>query len=311
MSRTETAPVLVTGATGFLGSWILARLLGKGKAVVALDLTPDPHRLDNLLPEHERSAIRWMACDVTDGAQLLGIVGDVRPSAIIHLAALQIPACRENPALGAEVNIVGQINVLEAARMHGVERLIYTSSIAAKPRGPANAPDNLYGVFKKAGEEIARLYWRDHGVPSLGLRPFIVYGVGRDEGETSAVTEAIRAAALGRPFTMPFSTRSCFQYAGEVADIFGRCIDARWQGALVSDLTTDIQSTDAILDAIHQVVPDADITASTIERAAPTDGFDNQPLKDIIGPWPNVPLEAGVSQTVMSYRQLARRSNPV
>ena len=88
------------------------------------------------------------------------------------------------------------VNIFEAARDVGVKRIIYTSSAAAKPRGSANAPGNLYGVFKKTGEEVARIFNEENGLPSLGLRPSIVYGVGRDDGETSAITKAMRAAAL-------------------------------------------------------------------------------------------------------------------
>jgi nucleoside-diphosphate-sugar epimerase len=301
----ETRPVLITGATGFLGAWTIARLIEARRPVVASDLTCDTRRLDQLLPAEAQASISWRTCDVTDGDAVQAIVAEVRPSVIIHLAALQIPACRANPVRGAEVNVIGQINVFEAASRHGVDRVIYTSSVAAKPRGPANAPANLYGVFKKAGEEIARIYWEEHGISSLGLRPFIVYGAGRDDGETSAITKAIRAAALGEPYAMPFTTRSCFQYAGEVAEIFRRCAETRWQGALLSDLTTEVNSTDELLAVIRAEVPGALITPSDRVRLSPTGGFDNAPLKAVIGDWPHTTLAEGVRETLRQYRALA------
>lgn len=303
-------PVLVTGANGFLGAWIMAGLAAAGRRVVATDLAWDKRRLDQLLDAKTQAAIRWQVCDVTDTAAVQAVFTEVCPSALIHLAALQIPACRIDPVSCARVNVIGQINVFEAARRHGVGQVIYTSSIAAKPRGPANAPGNLYGVFKKTDEEIARIYWEEHGLSSLGLRPHIVYGVGRDDGETSAITRAIRAAAFNESYILPFATRSCFQYAGEVAEIFRRCSEAAWRGALLSDLTTEVKSTDELVAAIRAAAPDADIKVSTTARVSPSGGFDNTPLKSVIGRWPTISLAEGVRLTIEHYRSLGEESSP-
>jgi len=304
-ARTER--ILLTGATGFLGSWILARLADGEAALHASDISADHARLRRLRPDLPPSRIDFHTCDIRDAAALDALVARIRPTAILHLAALQIPQCDATPALGAAVNVGGQINVFEAARKHGVARVIYTSSIAAMPRGAANAPANFYGVFKRAGEDIARLYWQTHRVPSLGLRPFIVYGVGRDDGETSAITRAIEAAALGRPYQIPFKTQSCFQYADDVADIFARAALARWEGALLSDVSDTVRSTDDVLAAIRAAVPDAAVSAVETERISPSGGFDTSPLAGVIGALPEVSLEEGVRRTVELYRALAAR----
>jgi len=300
-----TGPILLTGSNGFLGAWIIARLVAAGHDVVATDIDRDFSRLKALLPDPPMDRITWRSCDVTDGGAVEAIVSETGPSAIIHLAALQIPQCRGNPVLGAKVNIIGHLNIMEAARIQGVRRVIYTSSIAAKPRGEANAPANLYGVYKKTDEEIARLYWEDHGVPSLGLRPHIVYGVGRDQGETSAITTAIRAAASGEAYEMPFRTESCFQYAGDVAEMFVRAAASDWEGALLSDLTSRVETTSDILSAITSVVPDARITLADESRLSPVAGFETEPLQRIIGPLPDTSLEKGVAETVEIFRRNA------
>jgi len=235
------------------------------------------------------------------------LIEETRPTGIIHLAALQIPQCRERPALGAAINIGGHINIFEAARKAGIDRIIYTSSIAAKPRGPANAPSNLYGVFKKTDEEIARIYWQDHGVPSLGLRPYVVYGVGRDDGETSAITRAIEAAALGKAYEIPFTTRSCFQYAGDVAEMFARAAVASWSGALLSDVTDTVHSTDEVVSAIRAAVPDARVSCAETVRISPCDGFETGALEQVIGRVEEQPLQVGIRETVALYREIAAR----
>jgi len=302
---THPAPrVLITGATGFLGSWIIARLIDNAIPVVATDVNLNHHRLQALKPDLPDGLVDFRLCDVTDAAQVETLVAETQPSAIIHLAALQIPQCAANPSAGAMVNIVGHINMFEAARKHRIRRMIYTSSIAAKPREPANAPSNLYGVFKKTDEEIARIYWQDHQLPSLGLRPYIVYGVGRDEGETSAITTAIKAAALGQSYQIPFNTRSCFQYAGEVAEIFARVAIADWQGALLSDLTDRVHSIDDVVQAIQTVVPGAAVSGSDQTRISPASGFETEALHEVIGRWPETSLEDGVRQSVALFREI-------
>lgn len=300
----KTPRVLITGATGFLGSWIIARLIDNAIPVVATDVNLNHHRLLALKPDLPDGLVDFRVCDVTDAEQVETLVAETEPSAIIHLAALQIPQCSANPTAGAMVNIVGHINMFEAARKHGISRMIYTSSIAAKPRGSANAPSNLYGVFKKTDEEIARIYWQDHKLPSLGLRPYIVYGVGRDEGETSAITTAIKAAALGQPYQIPFNTQSCFQYAGEVAEIFARAAIADWQGALLSDLTDRVHSIDDVLQAIQTVVPGAAVTRSEQNRISPTSGFETAPLHQVIGTWQETSLEDGVRQSAALFQKI-------
>ena len=119
---------------------------------------------------------------------------DIR--AIIHLAALQVPFCKADPAAGAKANVVGTVNVFEAARSRGLKRLAYASSIAAHSFFPG-APwlATLYGAYKLCDEMIARTYAGDWDVPSIGIRPGVVYGVGRDQGLTSKTTVAILAAA--------------------------------------------------------------------------------------------------------------------
>ena len=112
---------------------------------------------------------------------------------VIHLAGLQVPTCRADPILGAKVNVLGTLAVFEAVRLAGdqVKRLVYASSAAVfgppekYPTGPLAddvplVPATHYGVFKCCNEGNARIYFQDFGLSSIGLRPWTVYGVGRD-----------------------------------------------------------------------------------------------------------------------------------
>ena len=295
--------VVVTGASGFLSAWILPKLIARGRKVVAIDIARDETRLRQATQGQPPPGIAWETADLTADGIMSRIAEQYAADTILHLAALQIPACKANPIAGAKVNVVGHVGVLEAARHVGA-RVVYTSSVAAKPRGAANAPANLYGVFKRADEEIARLYAEDFGVPSFGLRPHVVYGVGRDQGETSAVTSAMRAAAIGESYVVPWTTATCFQFADDIAEMFVRVVEAEWNGAHLADMTDNVESTADIIDAIRAIVPTADVRAEGPERISPTSGFDVAPLERVIGPRPLTPLSEGVRRTIDHFREL-------
>src|SRR5262249_55801511 len=155
------------------------------------------------------------------------------------LAGLQVPTCRADPLLGARVNVLGTLSVFEAVRQAAgqVERLVYASSAAifgpADQYAQGSVPDDVppsptthYGVFKCCNEGNARIYFQDHGLSSIGLRPWTVYGVGRDFGMTSEPTKAIKALAVGRPYHISYGGRQDLQYVDDVAQIFVRCLEA-------------------------------------------------------------------------------------
>lgn len=295
--------VVVTGASGFLSAWILPKLIARGRKVVAIDIARDETRLKQVTRGRPPQGIVWETADLTNDGIMSCIAEQYTADTILHLAALQIPACKANPIAGAKVNVVGHIGVLEAARRVGA-RVVYTSSIAAKPRGAANAPANLYGVFKRADEEIARLYAEDFGVASFGLRPHVVYGVGRDQGETSAVTSAMCAAAMGVSYVVPWTTATCFQFADDIAEMFVRVVEAEWNGAHLADMTDNVESTADIVKAIRAIEPAADVRAEGPERISPTTGFDVASLERVIGPRPLTPLREGVQRTIEHFRDL-------
>ena len=149
-----------------------------------------------------------------------------RVRAIIHLAALQVPFCKADPVAGARANVVGTVNVLEAARHHGLKRVAYASSIAALElhAGRALARHALRRLQARQRARPPASTTRTGACPRIGIRPGVVYGVARDQGLTSKTTVAILAAAAGRPYTMPFTGAVSALHAGEVASAFIRAV---------------------------------------------------------------------------------------
>ncbi len=287
----QIGPVLITGGNGFLGRALSKLLTESGESVVSLDLTPSGSLVEG---------VHFEAGNINDIDALTAISQKHQIRAIVHLAALVIPACKADPVLGAEVNIIGHLNMLEIARRLNVRRFVYTSSVAARPRGELESPVNLYGAYKRCCEDISKIWFLEYGIPSIGLRPNVVYGPGREQGETAAITLAIKAAAKGESYHMPFAGSMCFQYLDEVVDVIARCLRATPKAPLVSDVTDQIQSIDEVLAAINSIDPEAKIFASDNMRAAPPE-LDNSPLRNLLGNWPAIGLEAGVRRTYDFY----------
>ncbi len=227
--------VLMTGGYGCIGAWVALQLVQRGEEVWIFDLKEDTHRLDLLLTPEERERVHFLCGDVAEDGAVLAAAQQCEATHLLHLAGLQVPTCRANPLLGARVNVLGTLAVFEAAlKLSGqVQRVVYASSAAVHgPPEPGDVgpradevrltPLTHYGAFKVCNELNARVYWLDHGLSSVGLRPWTVYGVGRDFGVTSEPTKAIKAVAAGRAYAISYGGLQDFQYVADVAAAFLR-----------------------------------------------------------------------------------------
>jgi nucleoside-diphosphate-sugar epimerase len=248
---------------------------------------------------------------------------------IVHLAGLQVPVCRADPLLGAKVNILGTLAVFEAVReLKGqIQRLVYTSSAAvfgppeayshpstsgrgAGGEGPladdvALIPSTHYGVFKCCNEGNARIYFQDNGISSVGLRPWTVFGVGRDFGMTSEPTKAIKSLALGRPYHITYGGVQDMQYVDDVARIAVRCLEAPYQGAKSYNLRGHIVDLPALHRAMCEVEPLAAKLITFGERQISIAyDLDDQALQRDLGPMPLTPLKEGIRLTLEIFRKM-------
>jgi nucleoside-diphosphate-sugar epimerase len=305
---------LITGALGCIGAWAVRNLTRAGVATTIFDLGGSDHRLRLLLSDEERAGVRLIKGDIGDLAAVEAAVAESGATHIIHLAALQVPFCKADPSLGARVNVVGTVNMFEAAKRAGIKRLVYASSVAVYGRseeygeGPladdaAQSPRTHYGVYKQANEGTARVYWLDDGISSIGLRPYTVYGPGRDQGLTSGPTKAMVAAAAGAAFHIPFSGRQGLQHADDAAQLFIQAARAPFEGAAVFNLRGSVVSMGEIVAAIEAAEPAA---RGTITFAGPPLPFpeemDDAGLQAALGAIPFTPLEQGVAQSVALFR---------
>src|SRR5438477_12403833 len=196
----------ITGAQGCIGSWIVKALAERGDTPVVFDRSEDARRLNAIVETSALERVRFIAGDITDVTAVRSALEASGARRIIHLAGLQVPTCKADPVAGAFVNVIGTLNVFESAKAVGVERIVYASSAAVFGAADADhpvdettesEPATHYGVFKRTNEGNARVYFLDHGINSLGLRPLQGYGANRDTGLTSDQTRTMQATVLG------------------------------------------------------------------------------------------------------------------
>ena len=320
-SAKNAARFLITGAKGFIGAWIVKNLVERGDRPCIFDLDGSSHRLRALLTAEQLAEIDFVRGDVASFDDLDRAVAERGITHLIHLAALQVPACAADPVLGAKVNVLGTLNAFEVARRRPglVKRIVYASSAAVfgpeefygsstVREGAELYPGTHYGVFKQTNEGNARVYCANHGVSSAGLRPWAVYGVGRDQGMTSDPTKAIKASVLGRPFTIRFTGGLDLQYADDTAKIFLRSAESAAPGARIYTLRGSVVHVDEFITELDRILPGAGELVRAEGNPLPIAyDLDDSALVRDLGEVPRTPLDQGIRQTVEIFGELHKQ----
>lgn len=309
--------ILVTGAQGCIGAWVVKSLLERRLDVVIYDLDPSPARLSLIVPAERLRSVQIETGRIEDGERLKTLVKDGGITHIVHLAAVLMPFCQTHPAEGALVNVVGTLNVFEAARAaERPVRVVYASSSAVW--GPEEAygsgklseadplkPATHYGVFKQANEGNARAFYLSDGVSSVGLRPWTVYGVGRDRGLTADPTLAMRAVVLGQPFQIRLTGHMDLQYVEDVAESFVRSLLQPLEGAHVFNLEGVVVTMDELIGTLDRLRPGAARLITAQGPQVPVAyRMDGKQLREHVPGIPRTALQEGIRQTIEMFEQL-------
>lgn len=166
------------------------------------------------------------------------------------------------------------ITDIDANRCDRTDGVVYASSIAVYGSAPKPMiePDTLYGVSKVAVERIAEILYVESGLRSIGLRPYVVYGPGRDVGMTPGLTAAVQRAVAGDESHLTFGGDFQLHYARDVADDFLFAAGQLTEGAMVDDLGGESVSMSDVVSAIHAAVREFDgrITFDDVQLPFPT-----------------------------------------
>ena len=291
--------ILIFGGCGFLGSWITKSLLKKNLKITIFDLRIKTELLKNLIGD-EFNNIDFIEGDITDFEGVLKATKDM--DYILNLAGLMTPDCSSNPSLGAEVNVKGSINVFEAIKRNNIKFLIYTSSggVYGNEDKYNPFPETHYGAFKLAVEGIARAYFNESLISSVGLRPFVIYGPGREIGGTAGVTLACKAAKQNLKYTVGFSGKTGFVYVEDVTNLVERLIDKSPVGALTINVNGITASVEDFISIIKKNIPEAKVTLNGKPISVVEEILGGEPSK-IFKDFKYTSLDYGINKTINFY----------
>jgi nucleoside-diphosphate-sugar epimerase len=293
--------VLVTGGSGFLGAWIVRRLLAQGIGVRVFDIHDRRDTVASIAGA-VADTLDWYVGDISRAADVQQAMHGC--DGVIHLAGVLTPLCSAEPVRGAEINLIGSLHVFDAALAQGIGQIVYASS--AGVFGPDDAahpaPATHYGAFKLAVEGAAQAYWRERKIASVGFRPFVVYGPGRESGASAGPSLACRAAARGEAFTIAMTGRCGLVYVDDVAQAFVQALLTPVQGAPVFNMVGEEASMDEVMDEIRRQAPAAQLRAEgpplTIAEGITEDGLDA-----LLPGRQKTSLPQGIAATLRHYGQ--------
>lgn len=308
--------ILITGGTGFLGSHLTRHLVvAKGRDdVVLFDNLPALDRIADLADR-----VHVVRGDVLEIQSLLEAMKRYDVDRVIHLAYLaggEVDAGRAVPYV--RVQCLGTTNVFEAARIHGIKRVVNASSVATYglPRGGSADedapvfPNRPYAACKAWSEHMSQMF-NGWGMEIVSLRVASSMGVGRLDRATLAqglthervsFMAAPELAVLGRPVTMPPDAQICdFVYVTDTAEAFWCAADAPQVPHHVYNLRAEQRPVGAITAAIAKFVPEAEITIAA-ERSGELQLMSNDRLVEELGFVPRYTVETGVEQYVNEVR---------
>jgi UDP-glucuronate 4-epimerase len=331
------APVLVTGAAGFIGFHLAARLLREGRAVIGLD-NLNPYydvalKRARLALLHQEARFRFAPLDLRQRQELRELMAAARPAVVVNLAAQAgVRYSLVNPDAYVDANLIGFYTLLEACRHSGVQHFVYasTSSVyganAKRPYAeddPADHPLTLYAATKRANELMAHSYSHLYRMPVTGLRFFTVYGPwGRPDMALFLFTRAILA---GEPIDVfgDGEMERDFTYIDDVVEGVRRVLghlpqpDPAWQATAPRPATSTApyrlynigNDRPMKVARLIEVLEDA-LGRKAVKRRLPIhpgDAFatwaDIAALKREIGYHPAVSIEEGVPRFVRWYRE--------
>lgn len=326
--------IFITGGTGCIGSVTIYKLLQSsevGKIVIATrSNNTDPLKL--WLGEDLDPRLEFVTLDVSNYSEIERVLLEVNPTHIIHLGAYQSPDCSRDHIGGMEINTGGTMALFDAAeKLPLLERFVFASSAAVYgmrsmysqeiiPEDVPLAPPNHYGIWKLAGEHLARLFYDNTKVSTVCLRINTTYGKGRDKGKTSAPTNALKAIAMGSvkeeivPFEMPYQGRENYHFVEDVGAQFSAVTLQSYEGFGAFNIQGETIPIKSFLELVKQeaiALGMGDYVDFSIAENAPPNLFicdlDHKKIASTFKDLPHTNISEGIRRSILEFRAMAEK----
>jgi len=305
--------VLVTGAGGFIGTYLLPALVARGHSVVATDL-----RLPGDAVTTE--GVSWHSLDVSRPEEVYRVLLGTRPQAVIHLVSWLAAPCEANPLRGWEINLLSTQYLLDAGLAAGLERFVFSSSISVFGRGvpepvrddAVKEPATIYGQTKLACEHLLRWYRNKHGMAVGAARFPWVYGPGRETGITALYSsKLLDAIARHQPLDIDFPEETGdWLYVRDAVKALLLLLGSDSLPQVEYNIMGGLYSVREAMEVAKRVEPRAQITFRQGTR--PSDNpyplsYDDSAARRDLGWAPDYSLEAGIREHLALVRGAAAK----
>ena len=307
---------LVTGGTGFIGSYIVRQLIQQGERVIVFDLSPASQSLEQLLTPTEMAKVRIIQGDILDFPHLIRTVQEFEVDRIIHMATLMMQASAANPSLAVKVNCEGTNNLFEVARILRLKKIVWASSAAVfggrrkhpeeyLPNDAPHYPANVYSACKSFNENMAEYYFAAYGLDSNAPRFGHVYGLGQRGGLSASWNEElVIKPALGRPGRVPLGDSVLnWLYAEDAARVTVMASKVTKPNVRAFNVGGDLCSLRDAAGYVRELLPDANITLEPGSGWAASN-LDTKLTEGEIGFKPQWSIREGLRETVNAVRKL-------
>ena len=257
-------PIFVIGGTGFIGPRVIRRLVARGEEVVCMDINPAGASFADLGQQ-----VRVVRGDVTQFEDVMRTMVETKPSRVINLSYNL--GSELAPHLAVKLNVLGMDNCFEAARLCGVQRVVYASSVAVSGlqkhygerlvnEDDPKHGDNQYAMHKIFNEWQARDYIDKYGMSITGVRPANVTGPDKVRGSVDHV-RCITQPARGQTVTFPYKDFMRLPiHVEDIAEVFVRVLLADAPRYPIYNSGGTVISLGELADMVREFIPDARIT---------------------------------------------------
>jgi len=303
--------VLVTGGAGFIGSHVCRELLNDGEEVIVFDnfSQGSSDLIKKVRMPDIKEKVEYVNGDITDFNGIMDTLKKFRNEKIIHTAAITfIPTAIKNPGLTFRVNTVGTFNLLEAARILGIEKFVYISTSStygdfqytpADEKHPLE-PKDVYGATKLAADRIAISYFRTYGLPVSIVRTSSVYGPG--DLEKRATKNFVENALQGIPLELQGGglQRRAFSYVKDVARGIVLAMKSKRSSGEVFNISGEKDnSIREVAETVRTFIPKAEIKETGARAIDAAKGqLDISKARAMLGYRPQYDLKAGIREYI-------------